>query len=88
MKKSCGQRQLSTPRASETPRCQASKRLVIPYKVKEGSKARKQSKEGRRSKGKKQRHWDITEPLENPFTYLKEPITVRMAKQDVSHRSA
>jgi hypothetical protein len=42
----------------------------------------KQSREESRSKG------TMNEPSEYPFTYLKETITVRMAKHDVSHRSA
>jgi hypothetical protein len=49
MKKSCGQRQLSARGTTKPPRCQASKRLVIPYKVKEGSKARKEEEAKGRS---------------------------------------
>jgi hypothetical protein len=40
--KSHGQRQLSTHETSETLGSQAPKRPVIPYRVKEGSKARKE----------------------------------------------
>jgi hypothetical protein len=47
MKKSCGQRQLPTHGTTKPPRNQASERLVIPYKVKEGSKARKEEEEAR-----------------------------------------
>jgi hypothetical protein len=42
--------------------------------VKEGSKARKEEA--------------MIQSIKYPFTYLKETITVRKAKQDVSHRSA
>jgi hypothetical protein len=42
MNKSQGQRQLSTHETSKPPRNQAIASLVIPYKVKEGSKARKE----------------------------------------------
>jgi hypothetical protein len=38
-------RKLSAHETIKPPRCQASKRLVIPYKVKEGSKARKRKKQ-------------------------------------------
>jgi hypothetical protein len=49
MNKSHGQRQLSTHETSETPRNQASERLVTPYKVKEGSKAKKEEEAKERS---------------------------------------
>jgi hypothetical protein len=59
MKKSCGQRQLPTTKTTKPPRNQAFKRLVIPYKVKEGSK------QGRGSKGKKhQKHLKSIPSLE------------------------
>ncbi len=49
--KSHGQRQLSTHETSKPPRCQTSKRPVIPYKVKEGSKVERQDRS--------ETHWEI-----------------------------
>jgi hypothetical protein len=66
MKKSHAKATLSDARTTKPPRNQAIASLVIPYKVKEGSKARKRKKQREEPRALEYHmtHWEIHSPIQ------------------------